>query len=68
MSVEEGAATDVDLVRIEVDRTTAAVLRDALYGWGEHIAAGAPLPDFTPEETSRLGKVIESLERQLRRR
>jgi hypothetical protein len=59
---------DADRVRIEMDGATAVVLRDALHGWGEHIAAGVPLPDFTPEENTSLGEVIENLEWHLRRR
>ncbi|NGY59020.1 hypothetical protein G7043_08780 [Lentzea sp. NEAU-D13] len=52
---------DADGIRIEMDRATVEALHAALYGFGEHIAAGAPLPDFSPEDNSRLGKVIEDL-------
>lgn len=58
---------DADRLRIEMDGATAAVLYNALYGLGEHIAAGAPLPDFTSEENTRLAKVIADLWWHLRR-
>lgn len=59
---------DADRIRIEMDEATAETLYAALYGWGEHIAAGAPLPDSTPEDDTRLGKVIDDLWWHLRRR
>jgi hypothetical protein len=58
---------DADLVRIEMDRATAIALRNSLYGWGEHVAAGAPLPELSSEENNRLARLIDLLSVQLPR-
>jgi hypothetical protein len=53
-------------ITLALDREAAIDLRDLIYGVGEHVAAGAPLPEFDSAASSRLGAVLEDLEKQLR--
>ncbi|GAA1894805.1 hypothetical protein GCM10009687_75490 [Asanoa iriomotensis] len=53
---------------IRLDLATARDLRDLIYGFGEHIAAGESLPIFDSASSQRLGKVLDVLEELLRDR
>jgi hypothetical protein len=57
----------MDDIVLRLDRQTAIDLRDLIYGTGEHIAAGAPLPDFDTAANERLATVLNALEGELRR-
>ena len=46
--------SDEEIV-LRLDRTTAKYLLGALYGLGEHLAAGVPIAPTTPDENERLG-------------
>ena len=51
---------------LKLDPHTAIDLRDLIEGHGEHIAAGAPLPNFDTAAYERLRTVLDALETQLR--
>jgi hypothetical protein len=52
-------------VTIEVDLTTARLLRDVLYAQGEHQSAGAPLPILDADDSKLLGAFLRDLDIQL---
>lgn len=54
-------------ITLELDVQSAVDLRDLLYGHGEYIAAGSPLPSFDSAAYSRLGAILGTLETQLQK-
>jgi hypothetical protein len=57
-----------DDIVLRLDRATAEDLYAALYGAGEHVAAGAPITPPTAEEAERLGSLLRDLGHALGRR
>jgi hypothetical protein len=51
----------VETIVLSLDRETAIDLRDLIYGVGEHLAAGAPLPEFDGAASERLRVVLDEL-------
>jgi hypothetical protein len=52
-------------IGLSVDRRTAELLRDVLYELGEHQAAGAPIPQTTPDDSELLGALLRELDLKL---
>ena len=52
-------------VVLRIDTRTAKLLRDALYGLGEHQAAGAPVPVFDSNDSQLLGRFLRDLDIKL---
>ena len=50
-----------DDIVLRLDRATAEDLYAALYGAGEHVAAGAPITPPTAEEAERMGSLLRDL-------
>ncbi len=57
-----------DDIVLRLDRATAEDLYAALYGFGEHIAAGAAITPPTTEESERLGTLLRNVGHALGRR
>lgn len=53
---------------LRLDKATAEDLYAALYEFGEHIAAGAPITPTTDEESQRLERLLQDLAHSLDRR
>ena len=52
---------------LSLDRDTATDLRDLIYGVGEHLAAGAPVPVFDGAASERLHVLLDELDDKLER-
>jgi hypothetical protein len=53
---------------LRLNRATAEDLYAALYKFGEHIAAGAPITPPTAAEVERLGRLLRDLAHSLNRK
>ena len=56
----------MEAIVLNLDHETAIDLRDLIYAVGEHLAAGAPLPDFDGPASERLRAVLDELEERLK--
>jgi hypothetical protein len=50
---------------LRLDRTTAQDLADWLHDTGEHVAAGAELPTYSPAAYERIAQVLRDLQSAL---
>ncbi len=54
-----------DDVMLQLDRVSAEYLAAMIYNVGEHIAAGAPIPQMSDDECTKLAGVLDQLHRLL---
>ncbi len=55
----------MDEINLHLDQETARALYDLIYCYGEYIAAGVPLPPFSPDVEQQITRVFYDLEHQL---